>query len=105
MHNRAIVDQAFEMAGTPVSAAMETNSLHTLVRSVGALASVLPGAALELLVREHGPFEARPLVAPTLETPLGFMTHASERMSRALQAAVDLALSADWRAELASAVA
>jgi DNA-binding transcriptional LysR family regulator len=105
MHNRAIVDQAFEMAGTPVSAAMETNALHTLVRSVGALASVLPGAALELLVREHGPFEARPLVAPTLETPLGFMTHASERMSRALQAAVDLALSADWRAELASAVA
>jgi DNA-binding transcriptional LysR family regulator len=98
MHNRAIVDRAFKAVGLRVDAAMETNSIHTLASSVGAgaLASVLPQAALELLSRDDGPYEARPLVAPLLETPLGFMTHASDRMTRALQAAVELAASPEW---------
>jgi DNA-binding transcriptional LysR family regulator len=98
MHNRAIVDQAFKAVGVRVSAAMETNSIHALASSIGAgaLAGVLPGAALELLTRDQGCFEARPLVAPLLETPLGFMSCATDRMSRALQAAVDLAQSPPW---------
>ncbi len=98
MHNRAIVDRAFKTIGLRVEAAMETNSIHTLASSVGAgaLASVLPQAALELLSRDDGPYEARPLIAPLLETPLGFMTHASDRMTRALQAAVELAASPEW---------
>lgn len=98
MHNRAIVDRAFKTIGLRVEAAMETNSIHTLASSVGAgaLASVLPQAALELLSRDDGPYEACPLIAPLLETPLGFMTHASDRMTRALQAAVELAASPEW---------
>ncbi|CAN5298545.1 LysR family transcriptional regulator [soil metagenome] len=102
MHNRAIIDQAFEAAGMVVAPAMETNSIHTLARSVGAgaLASVLPGAALELL-RHDASFEARPLIEPLLQTPLGFMTHASDRISRALQAAIALMQSEEWLAQLA----
>lgn len=102
MHNRAIIDQAFEAAGVAVVPAMETNSIHTLARSVGAgaLASVLPGPALELL-RHDASFEARPLVEPLLAPPLGFMTHASDRISRALAAAVALMQSDDWLAQLA----
>ena len=101
MHNRAIVDQAFESAGVLVTPAMETNSIHTLARSVGAgaLASVLPGAALELL-RHDFAFLARPLVTPTLQTPLGFMTHNSDRVSRALQAAIALMQDEAWLREL-----
>jgi len=101
MHNRAIVDQAFEAAGVLVTPAMETNSIHTLARSVGAgaLASVLPGAALELL-RHDASFEARPLVEPLLQTPLGFMTHNSDRVSRALQAAIELMQDEAWLREL-----
>ncbi|MDB5851529.1 MAG: LysR family transcriptional regulator [Rhodoferax sp.] len=101
MHNRAIVDQAFEAAGVLVTPAMETNSIHTLARSVGAgaLASVLPGAALELL-RHDAAFEARPLVEPLLQTPLGFMTHDSDRVSRALQAAIELMQDEDWLRQL-----
>ncbi|APW37090.1 LysR family transcriptional regulator [Rhodoferax koreense] len=101
MHNRAIVDQAFEAAGVLVTPAMETNSIHTLARSVGAgaLASVLPGAALELL-RHDAAFEARPLVEPLLQTPLGFMTHNSDRVSRALQAAIALMQDETWLQQL-----
>ena len=102
MHNRAIVDHAFETAGVGVTPAMETNSIHTLVSSVGAgaMASVLPGAALELLQHDAA-FEARPLTEPTLTTPLGFMTHASDRISRALQAALELMQDPAWLAQLA----
>ncbi len=102
MHNRAIIDQAFEAAGVLVNPAMETNAIHTLAGSVGAggLASVLPGAALELL-RQDVSFEARPLVEPSLQTPLGFMTHSSERVSRALQAAIELMQDESWRQQLA----
>ena len=105
MHNRAIVDRAFKTLGLRVEAAMETNSIHTLASSVGAgaLAAVLPQAALELLSRDDGPYEARPLISPLLETPLGFMTHASDRMTRALQAAVDLAASPEWLGTLQAA--
>ena len=101
MHNRAIVDDAFRSIGLRVTAAMETNSIHTLASSVGAgaLASVLPGAALELL-RADGAFEARPLVAPLLQTPLGFMTYASDRMSRALEAAIELLQAEAWAQQL-----
>ncbi|MDM0038065.1 LysR substrate-binding domain-containing protein [Variovorax sp. J22G21] len=101
MHNRAIVDRAFKSAGLGITAAMETNSIHTLASSVGAgaLASVLPGAALELL-RADGAFEARPLVAPLLRTPLGFMTYASDRVSRALEAAIELLQSEAWLRQL-----
>ncbi|MDP9899839.1 LysR family transcriptional regulator [Variovorax ginsengisoli] len=103
MHNRAIVDHAFETAGASVRPAMETNSIHTLVSSVGAgaMAGVLPGAALELL-QHDAVFEARPLTEPALHTPLGFMTHASDRISRALQAALELMQSEEWLAQLAA---
>lgn len=102
MHNRAIVDHAFATAGVAVTPAMETNSIHTLVSSVGAgaMASVLPGAALDLL-QHDAVFEARPLTAPALHTPLGFMTHAGDRLSRALQAALVLMQDPAWLHQLA----
>lgn len=100
MHNRAIVDQAFQQGGHVVAPVMETNTIHTLAASIGngTLAGVLPEVALELL---HGSrFEARPLLQPRVETPLGFMAVASERMSRALEAAVALAQDARWLAQV-----
>lgn len=100
MHNRAIVDRAFRQSDRTVTPAMETNSIHTLASSigVGALAGVLPDSALELL--RDGPYEVRALVSPTVETPMGFMTYSTDRVSLALQAAIDLLNASDWKALL-----
>ncbi|RYF68622.1 MAG: LysR family transcriptional regulator [Comamonadaceae bacterium] len=96
MHNRAIVDSAFREAGCTVRPAMDTNSIYTLTSTIsaGALAGVLPDVTLELL--HGGVFEARPLLQPTLETPLGFMSYRSDRVSRALEAAIALLQDAQW---------
>lgn len=103
MHNRAIVDQAFRTAGVAVSPAIETNSVLTLSLSVisGDVCAVLPGAMLDA-ARGHGRLEARPLVAPEVLTPIGFMTQAAVRPSRALEAALGLLQDGDWRSEVAA---
>ena len=100
MHNRAIVDSAFREAGCTVRPAMDTNSINTLTSAIraGALAGVLPDVTLELL--HGGAFEARPLTEPALETPLGFMSYRTDRVSRALEAAIALVQDEDWLASL-----
>lgn len=101
MHNRSIVDQAFKTAGAVVSPAIETNSVLTLALSVlsGQVCAVLPGAMVDA-VRGQGQFEALPLVAPEVLTPIGFMTQTAARPSRALEAALALLQSPDWEREV-----
>ena len=103
MHNRTVVDQAFASAGAgPVRPAIETNSVLTLVHAVlaGDVCSVMPGA-MAATVRVHEGLEALPLHAPDLLTEIGFMTPLAGRPSRALEAALDLLDTDDWRAQLA----
>lgn len=102
MHNRSLVDGAFERAGAQVSPVMETDSVLTLALTVqvGDIASVLPGALVGA-VRSQGDLLARPLVEPEMLTPLAFATLQQARPSRALQAALALAADAQWLAQAA----
>ncbi len=102
MHNRAILDGVFAGLGLPVAPAVETNSVMALVAGVqaGGPAAVLPGAVVATVAGQRG-LVARPLVAPELRTPIGFMSTALARRSRALQAALALAADADWLADAA----
>jgi len=97
MHNRTIVDRAFKSAGQKVSPAIETNSTLTLLITVaaGKVCAVLPGALLgsTLGYRE---LEALPLSSPQIEVPIALMLHASNRPSRALEAALALAQDPAW---------
>lgn len=99
MHNRTVVDAAFAAAGVSVQPALQTNSVLTLVLSVvaGQLCSVLPGALVGT-VRHDRELEALPLTGPEVLTPIGFMSHGTARPSRALQAALALALDRQWLA-------
>ena len=97
MHNRSIVDAAFTTAGVTVQPAIETNSILTMVLSVatGSVSSVLPGALVGT-VRNYRELEALPLTGPEVRTPIGFMSHAAARPSRALEAALSLAQDGAW---------
>ncbi len=97
MHNRSIVDAAFTTAGITVQPAIETNSILTMVLSVvtGSVSSVLPGALVGT-VRNYRELEALPLTGPDVRTPIGFMSHAAARPSRALEAALALAQDGAW---------
>lgn len=103
MHNRTIVDAAFTTAGVSAKPAIETNSILTMVLSVvaGSVCSVLPGALVGA-VRNYGQLQALPLVSPAVRTPIGFMSHAAARPSRALEAALQLAQDPDWLQHAAS---
>jgi DNA-binding transcriptional LysR family regulator len=102
MHNRTIVDQAFRTAGASVAPAIETNSVLTLALSVvaGSVCSVLPGAMVAA-VRGLRELEALPLVEPEVLTPIGFMTQAGVRNSRALDAALALLQTPAWQRQVA----
>jgi DNA-binding transcriptional LysR family regulator len=102
MHHRAVIDQAAASAGVSLAPALETNSFLAQVSALGegGLAAVMPGAVLGVAQGQPG-LLACPLVEPVLRTPIGVMTHASARPSRALQAALALAQDADWQRELA----
>jgi DNA-binding transcriptional LysR family regulator len=97
MHNRSIVDGAFATAGLPVRPAIETNSILTMAISVSAgnVCSIMPGALVGA-VREYRELEALPLIEPEVRTPIGFMSHAVARPSRALEAALALAQDGAW---------
>jgi DNA-binding transcriptional LysR family regulator len=97
MHNRTIVDAAFTTAGVTVLPAIETNSILTMMISVvaGEVCSVLPGALVGT-VRDNPLLEALPLTGPDVRTPIGFMSHAAARPSRALEAAIALAQDGAW---------
>lgn len=97
MHNRTIVDASFAAAGCKPRAIIETNSILTMALSVvaGQVCSVMPGA-LVAAVRGYRELEALPLVAPQVLTPISFMTHATVRPSRAMEAAFVLAQDGAW---------
>lgn len=97
MHNRHIVEGAFDQAGVEVKPALETNSLLTLALAAvgGAVSCIMPGALVGA-VRAYRELEARPLVEPDMRTPIGFMVQTKERHSRPLEAALVLAQDAAW---------
>jgi DNA-binding transcriptional LysR family regulator len=103
MHNRSIVDRAFERAGVVCKPVMETNSVLSLALAVqvGPLASVMPGALVSSLRTQPG-LLFRPLVKPEMQTPVGFLMRREVAPTRAQQAALALAHDADWRSELAA---
>ena len=97
MHNRTIVDAAFEAAGKSVKPVIETNSVLTLALSVvvGDVCSVLPGALIGA-VRGCRELEALPLTGPDVRTAIGFMIQGGDRTSRTLDAAMSLAQDDAW---------
>jgi len=97
MHNRTIVDGAFAAAGVTVTPAMETNSILTLALAVleGQVCSVVPGAVLGAVMAWRE-LEALALVAPELQTPVGFMLVRAARHSHTVEAALALARDAAW---------
>jgi DNA-binding transcriptional LysR family regulator len=97
MHNRTLVDAAFLTAGVSIHPAIETNSILTMALSVvaGVVCSVLPGALVGA-VRSYRELEALPLLSPDIRTPIGFMSHAQARPSRALEAALALTTDPVW---------
>ena len=98
MHNRLIVDQSFKAAGYEVNAAMETNSVLSLMMAVsdGGLHSVLPGALVATLP-EAAALQVRPLIAPQVHTAIAFLTQHKETATRALLAAMALMETTQWR--------
>jgi DNA-binding transcriptional LysR family regulator len=103
MHNRVILDAVFQGLKLVVAPALETNSVLALLVAVqgSALAAVLPGALVATLGGQ-GALLARPLVAPLLRTPVGFMVAAAPPPSQALAAALRLAADAGWLAHAAA---
>jgi len=103
MHNRTIVNTAFASVGCQVQANIETNSILTMALSVveGQVCSVMPGA-LVAAVRGYRELEALPLQSPQVLTPIGFMSHAQVRPSRAMEAAQALALDGAWLRHVAT---
>ncbi|AMM23750.1 LysR family transcriptional regulator [Variovorax sp. PAMC 28711] len=101
MHNRTIIDQALGSAGVAVAPAIETNSVLALALTViaGQVCSVLPGAMVAA-VRGYRELEALPLIEPEVRTPIGFMTQAGVRPSRALQAGLDLLQTSEWTTQV-----
>lgn len=97
MHNRTIVDGAFAAAGVTVTPAMETNSILTLALAVleGQVCSVVPGAVLGAVMAWRE-LQALALVAPALQTPVGFMLVRAARHSHTVEAALALARDAAW---------
>lgn len=97
MHNRTIVENAFQQAGVVCRSAIETNSILTLALSVveGSVCSVMPGALVGTL-RGYQELEALPLVGPEVRTTIGFVALGGERPSRTLEAALTLARDAGW---------
>ncbi|MCU0868736.1 MAG: LysR substrate-binding domain-containing protein [Burkholderiales bacterium] len=96
MHNRTIVDRAFAAAAVSATPAIETNATVTLIASVaaGRVSSILPGALLEVMAGRD--FVARALVEPTVEVPIAFLVHGSQRPSRTLEAALAFATDPEW---------
>jgi hypothetical protein len=103
MHNRAIVDAAFQHAGVTIKAVIETNSILTLGLTVlvGDVSSILPGALVDVL-RGYPELEAVPLLGPEVLTPIGFMFAVTDRPSHTLSAALQLANDPAWLQHAAS---
>jgi DNA-binding transcriptional LysR family regulator len=97
MHNRTIVDAAFQTAGVTVQPSIETNSILTIMLSVvdGNVCSILPGALVDTL-RGYRELDALPLTGPDVRTPIALISHALARPSRALEAALVLAQDGAW---------
>jgi DNA-binding transcriptional LysR family regulator len=105
MHNRLIVDAAFEQARVSVTPVLETNSVLALQVAVtqGGLAAILPGAMLGTVKRWPG-LQIRPLIEPDIGTPIGFMVNKQSPPGVVLNAALELAADPAWLAVIEQAL-
>ena len=101
MHHRVLIDRVFEGLGLQVRPVLETDAVLALSLAVasGGLAAVMPGALVAGGTRQAG-VPVRRVVEPELLTPVGFMTAADARPTRALEAALELAVEGAWLAEV-----
>ncbi len=101
MHNRLIVDSAFEQARVSVTPVLETNSVLALQVAVteGGLAAILPGAMLGTVKRWPG-LQIRPLSEPDIGTPIGFMVNKQSPPGIVLNAALEMAADPAWLAAI-----
>lgn len=101
MHNRQVVERAFAEARVEVRPTMETNSVAALLYTVamGNLCSVVPGALAAVAPAGVG-LEALPLINPEVRTSVGFFFLKGAERSRALAAALEVAHSDRWLADV-----
>ncbi len=102
MHFRAIVDGALAQQGREVpEPAIVSNSIWTLALTVaaGEVGAILPGAMIAAF-RAHGDLEVLPLRDPEIRTPVGLLSLAQTRPSRAVLAVLALLESPEWAALL-----
>lgn len=101
MHNRALMDRMFVSVGHPVTPVIETNSIMTLTLSVvaGNVSSVMPGSLVSLS-EGYAQLEACPLIEPDVDVPISFITPKTDRNSRVLMAAIELAQDPLWLSEV-----
>ena len=97
MHNRTVIDRTFASVGCAVTPVIETNSIMTLTLAViaGDVCSVLPGSLVAASEGFDG-LQACPLIEPDVAVPVSFITLRTDRFSRTLQCAVDLAQAPEW---------
>ena len=103
MHNRRLVDGAFQQAGVAPVPAMETNAVSALSVCVqaGQMASILPGALVAPLT-QHPDLQIQPLVSPLLATPVGWLCLTVELSGPVVQAAWQMAQDPLWHAQLSA---
>ena len=102
MHNRTIIERAFEAAGVHPTPSIETNSITPLALTVvaGNVCSIMPGALVSV-VQTYPGLEARPLFGPHVEVPISFIVPDIDRSARSLQAALAFAIDPLWLEHLA----
>jgi DNA-binding transcriptional LysR family regulator len=103
MHHRRLVDDAFARAGVTAAPVLETNAVLSLALAVqaGDVAAVMPGALVAALGGAAAGLRVRPLVAPVVTTPVGFIARRDDAPPPVRAAALALALGDAWRASLA----
>jgi hypothetical protein len=65
----------------------------------GRVVSIMPGALVDV-VDGYRELEALPLTSPSVEVPIAFMVHDSNRPSRTLEAALAFAEAPAWLEEV-----
>ena len=105
MHNRTIIDAAFERAGVRAKSCIDSSELLGLMVTVqtGEVCSVLPGALVALALQVPA-MQARPLVEPDVVIEIGLFTLVHAHASLAHQAALALARDETWLREAARVI-
>jgi len=102
MHNRTVVDLAFQRAGAQVKSAIDTSAVLALMVTVqtGEVCSIAPGSLVTVATQLPG-IQACPLIEPEIVVGIGLLTLMNARASLAHKAAIALARDETWLREAA----